>query len=309
MLDLIEKLQKYLQETLGVVISILPWEKQTKLPFFLTDTYAFFQTSLFNQRCLLMVLKEDEEFTPNTIQKQWEHITNKWPHPCIYIADRISSYSRKRLIQLHIPFIIPDNQIYIPDIGINLQEHFKQQRIMRKLFSPAAQVVILYSLLRETNEPLIPSKLAVSLGYSFMTMTRVFNELEAAGIGKITTKGKERWWIYEGTKRDLWEQTKGMLRSPIMRREPMKLFRPKDKMPETLSGISALAETTMINPPKIPVYAMGVEEYKTSKALGLQHSPKDEAELELEIWHYDPKLLSKQRTADPFSLLFEFKRN
>ncbi len=247
--SLIEKLKKYLEETLGIEISILPWKEQKKLPFFLVDAYTFFETSLLNNPCLLMISKNDIELTPNTIQKHWEQVAKKWNAPCIYISDTISSYNRKRLIQHHIPFIIPNNQIYVPDLGLDLREHFKQQRIHKKLFSPATQTVIISALLREKNERLIPSELAATLGYSPMTMTRVFNELEAAGIGKLINKGKERWWIFEDTKKDLWEQTNAMLRSPIRRRESMKLF-PGGKMRQLpLSGISALAETTMINPP------------------------------------------------------------
>jgi DNA-binding MarR family transcriptional regulator len=204
----------------------------------------------------------------------------------------------------HVPFIIPNKQIYIPDLGLDLREYFKQQRITKKFFSPAAQVVILFALLKGKRERLIPSELATELGYSLMTMTRAFNELEAAGIHKIITKGKERWWIVEEA-RDLWEQTKDMLRSPIRRIESMKLF-PKGKTPNLLSGLSALAETTMINPPGIPIFAMGVEQY-TQIGKGLQLSPADEAELVLEIWNYNPNLLSAHGRVDPFSLYLSLR--
>ena len=135
-----------------------------------------------------MISKNDIELTPNTIQKHWQQVTKKWNDPCIYISNTISSYNRKRLIQHHIPFIIPNNQIYIPDFGFDLREYFKQQRIHKKFFSPATQIVIISTLLREKSEKLIPSELAAALGYSPMTMTRVFNELEAAGIGKLIKK-------------------------------------------------------------------------------------------------------------------------
>lgn len=305
--DLIVRLQKYLEETLGVEITILSWKEQKKLPFFLVDAYVFFEMSLLNNSCLLMVSKEDNESTPNTIQKHWEQVTKRWIATCIYISKTISSYNRKRLIQHHIPFVIPNNQIYIPELGLDLREHFKKQRIRKEFFSPATQVVIIFALLREKNERLIPSELANKLDYSLMTMTRVFNELEVAGIGKIINKGKERWWIFEETKKDLWEQTKSMLRSPIRSREWMKLW-PKAKFPKTLSGLSALAETTMINHPLIPIYAMGIEEYKQTNVFkGFQLSPGDEADLELEIWNYNPKLFSEQGRVDPFSLYLSLR--
>jgi hypothetical protein len=307
-IDLIEKLRKYLEEAFGIEIFILPWKDQRKLPLFLVDAYSFFEISLLNNSCLLMISKNDVELTPNAIQKHWNQISKTRNDPCIYISDTISSYNRKRLIQHRIPFIIPNNQIYIPDFGFDLREHFKQQRIHKKTFSPAAQTVIISTFFREKNERCLPSALAATLGYSPMTMTRVFNELETAGIGELIKKGKEREWFFEGSKKDLWEQTNDMLRSPIRSREPMK-FWPGGKMVHIpLAGISALAETTMINSPPLPIYAIGVEEYRqTNIRKGFQLSPIDEANFELEIWNYNPMLFSKDGKVDPFSLYLSLR--
>lgn len=303
----IDKSKAYLGEVLGIEIVFLPWKEQTKLPFFLIDAYYFFQISLLNNVCLLMIAKNETELTPNTIQKHWEQVTKLGKTPCIYVSNAISSYNRKRLIQHHIPFIIPANQMYIPDLGVDLREHFKKQRVHKTFFSPATQTVILFALLRDKNERLIPSVLANTLGYSPMTMTRGFNELETAGVGRMISKGKEREWIFEGAKKELWEQTKEMLRSPVKRREWMKLW-PKIEAQTALAGISALAETTRINAPQIPVFAIGLKTYlQTNHPKGLQFAPADEAKFELEIWHYDPQLFSAYGRVDPFSLYLSLR--
>jgi DNA-binding transcriptional regulator YhcF (GntR family) len=308
MMDLVEDLKKYLDESLGIQISIFPWKDQKKLPFFLVDAYTIFESSLLGNPCLIMISKNDVELTPHTIQKHWKQVAKKWSDPCIYISHTISSYTRNRLIQHRIPFIIPNNQIYIPDFGLDLREHFKQQRIHKEIFSPATQTVIISTLLREKSKSLIPSELAITLGYSPMTMTRVFNELETAGIGKLIKKGKERQWLFEGTRKNLWEQTNEMLRSPIRSLEPMKLW-PGGKIEHIpLAGLSALAEMTMINSPSLPVYAIGVEEYRqTTIPKGFQLTHIDEADFELEIWNYNPILFSKNEKVDPFSLYLSLR--
>ena len=299
------ELQKYLENTLSVKVSIQPWKERNSMPLFLVDNYDFFETFILNSPCLLMLSKDEKELTPNIIQKHLDQVAKKWNAPCIYVSNAITSYNRSRLIQQRVPFIIPNNQIYIPDIGIDLREHFKQQRTHKEIFSPAAQTVIISALLSEKAERLIPSELVAILGYSHMTMTRAFNELESAGIGKFLSKGKERWWIFGDTKRDLWEQTKDMLRSPIRSREWMNFF--PGATPQMLTaGLSALAETTMINPPRTHVYAMGVEENRIGLN-GLCRSTKDEADLELEIWNYNPKLFSKDGRVDPFSLYLSLR--
>lgn len=301
-------LKNYLNETLNTTTTTHTWGGKKELQFFLTDAYDFFEISLFDKECLVMIAKNELEATPALVRKHWELVKNKWRGPCFYVQGTISSYNRLRLIKHHVPFVIPDKQIYLPNLGVDFQEYFEKQLVPKKHFSPATQAAVIYALNNKIGDEYTPSMLVKKLGYTHMTMTRVFNELEAAGIGKMINKEKERRWIFEETKRDLWEQTKGMLRSPIRSRELMKLC-PKAKMPETLSGISALAESTMINPPTIPVFAIGVEEYRqTNIPKWLRVSPTDEADLELEVWNYNPKLLSQDGRVDPFSLYLSLRK-
>ncbi len=304
-----EGLKKYIAEIFGIEASIQPWQEQNKLPFFLLETFSFLKMTILNQTYLLLFLKENIELTPNQIKKTCEQVRQKSDLPYIYVANVISSYARRRLIEQRIPFIIPKNQIFIPDLGIYLSEHFKQQQIHKSLFSPATQVVLIWTLLKEKIEKMTPSELAAALSYSIMTMTRAFNELETEGIGKFIHVGRERYWVFEESKKDLWEQTKDMLRSPIKAREYMKVW-PGMKMPHLpLSGISALSEKTMINSPRLPSYAIGSEEFKKNKPKGFYHSHSDEADFELEIWHYDPSLFSVEGKIDPFSLFLSLRES
>ncbi len=308
MKDNLVALKRYLDRTLNVKVETHPWKEKKQLPFFLTDAYDFFEFPLFDNKCLIMFAKNEFEATPAVIHKHWEQVKNKWKGPCFYVQATISSHNRLRLITHQVPFVIPDKQIYLPDLGIDLRERFEKQLILPKYFSPATQALLIYVLLHNVGNGYTPSELAKKLRYTRMTMTRAFNELEAAEIGEVVSKGKERWWFFRGNKRKLWEQTNSMLRSPIRSRESMKYYPGAKCLKMLKSGISALAETTMINPPTIPIYAMGVEEYKdTNMSKRLHFSPVDEADLELEIWNYNPKLLSQQGTVDPFSLYLSLR--
>ena len=301
-------LKKYLDETLNTKTTTLAWRGKKELQFFLTDTYDFFEIVLFDKVCLAMFVKNELEVTPALVRKHWEHVKNKWGGPCFYVQSAISSYNRLRLIKHHVPFVIPDKQIYLPDLGVDLHERFEKQLIPKNHFSPSTQAVLIYALNKKVGEGYTPSMLVKKLGYTHTTLTRVFNELEASEIGEVTSKGKERWWFFKGSKKDLWEQSKSKLRSPIKSRKSMKYFPGAKKSQILQSGISALADTTMINPPPIPVYAMGIVEYRqTNIPKRLQLSPSDEADLELEIWNYNPKLVSEHGKVDPFSLYLSLR--
>ena len=152
---LLQSLKNYLYETLKAGVETHKWKNQNGLPFFLTDAYDFYETMLFNQTCLLMIAREDTEVTPGTIRKHQEKIQKKWNESIIYVQATLSSYNRKRLIEHHIPFIIPGKQMYLPQCGVDLREHFRKIHIKKEYgFSPSTQAVVIYALLRKFEEGL-----------------------------------------------------------------------------------------------------------------------------------------------------------
>jgi len=305
MAPLLQSVKNYLHEILKIVIEIRPWKRRAELAIFLTDTYDYYETSLFNQSALLMVAHEDAELTPATIRKHQEQIQKKWKGSIIYVQSAISSYNRKRLIEHHIPFIIPGNQMYLPHYGIDLREHFRTIQIKNdKGFSPGTQTVIIYALLRKTNEKLTPSILSEKLGYTLMTMTRAFNELKAFEIGEVYREGRERFWTFSD-KHTLWMQVKSLLRNPIKKR----IWIQKHSL-KIYGGLSALSHFSSLSAPLIPVFAIGANRWAAFKeSKGKESLSSDDADAELEIWNYDPGLFAKDGFVDPISLYCSLMAN
>lgn len=295
---LIESLKQYLYETLKVTVEAYPWKGQSSLPFFLVNNYYFYEISLLGQPCLLMIYRERSDITPGIVRKHGEQVQKKWDGPIIYVQPALSSYNRKRLIEQHISFIIPGNQMYLPHIGIDLREYFRKLHSKKnKAFCPGTQTTVIYALLRETNEKLTSSALAERLGYTPMTMTRALRELQTADIGEFHREGRERYWIFSD-KQALWEQAKPFLRSPIRKRTWVKNHQFK-----TLAGLSALSHFSQLTPPPIPVFAIGFNQWEVMKQSNIEELPTSEdASLELEIWNYNPELFAKKGIVDPFSL-------
>ncbi len=302
----IEELETYLQEVLPVRVKIRPWKKERELPLFLGDSYHFYEMSLFDHSCLLMVIKENIEVTPAVIQKHWQLVQKKWKDLCIYSQSAISAHNRKRLIEHRVPFIVPRNQMYLPDLGLDLREHFRKPLSHSiKSFSPATQAVVIYALLHKSMERLTPSELAKELGYTLMTMSRAFDEFQAANLGEVIKKGKERWWYFKGNKLELWEQAKPFMKSPIKYRIWL-----GQKKTFALAGLSALSHSSMLNTPSVPVFAVSFDQWKSLKKSGIKQLPSsDGALIELEIWSYDPNLFMKDGIIDPFSLYLCLKEN
>lgn len=305
MRDLIESLKSYLNEALNVSIDVHHWKNSGNLPFFLTDSYEFFKFSIFEQPCLLMVSKESVEITPGLISKHYRQAQKSCDDCIVYAQSSLSSYNRKRLVEHNIPFIIPGNQMYLPHLGIDLREHFRKLHgKAKKPFSPAAQAVVLYALVRQTSENLTSSHLVEKLGYSLMTINRVFAELKATQIGEFFQEGRERWWTFSD-RRTLWEQATPSLRSPVKKRLWL-----KSHQLQIVAGLTALSHLSLLASPPLPVFAASMHQWEIWQKLGFEELPSaDGADIELEIWHYDPDLFANNNIVDPFSLYLSLKAN
>ncbi len=305
MKEFIESLKSYLNEVLNVSIAVHHWKNPGHIQIFLTDSYDFFKFTIFEQIYLLMVPKESTEITPGLISKHYKQAQKSCDNCIIYAQSSLSSYNRKRLVEYHIPFIIPGNQMYLPHLGIDLREHFRRLHCNKdKAFSPAAQAVAIYALVRQTNEKLTSSHLVEKLGYTFMTINRVFAEFRTAQIGEFFQEGREHCWTFTD-KRTLWELAAPFLRSPVKKRLWLKSHQLK-----ILAGLTALSHLSFLAPPPLPIFAASIHQWRIWQKLGFEVMPStDGADIQLEIWHYDPELFAKNNIADPFSLYLSLKAN
>lgn len=301
---IIRDFERHLKEALNITVVPKEWRDADKLPFFLRDLYTFFQVSLLDTPCLLMVSRDKEEQTPATIRKQMSQVQAKWDGEVIYLCPSVSAYNRKRLIEQKVPFVVPGNQMYLPMLGIDLREHFRQIRTAAPgKLSPSTQAVVLHALLRGPAKDYTPSRLANQLGYTVMTLTRAFDELVSLGLGEVVTEGRERVLRFNENKRDLWERSREFMRSPVKKRT---FIRPLgEKWGEGLpAGLTALAHFTMLAPPSNPVYAVDVNGWKSMNLLySIEELPTPEPQsYEIEIWNYSPLLFQEDDVVDRFSL-------
>ncbi len=308
--NLLRDFERHLKETLNITVETKKWEDDENLPFFLRDLYAFYQVFLLDTPCLLMVAWDEEEQTPATIRKQMLQVQAKWDGEVIYLRSSVSAYNRKRLIEQKVPFVVPGNQMYLPTLGIDLREHFKQIRsVAPGKFSPATQAVVLHVLLQEPMHNCTPSRMAKQLGYTVMTLTRAFDELVSLGLGEVVTEGRERVLRFNVDKRDLWARSREVMRSPVKKRT---FILPPGKMWEGLpAGLTALAHYTMLAPPSNPVYAISMDGWKSLKLLNaVVELPAPEPQLyEIEIWNYSPLLFKEDDVVDRFSLYLSLRDN
>jgi biotin operon repressor len=292
----------YLAKVLGMTANPTDWNGGQDLPFFMKELYAFHEISLLGKPCIVFVSRGNDEISSGTLVKHFKQLQAKWTGLCIYARSTISSYNRRRLIEHHIPFVVPNTQLYFPDLGIDLTEHFQKERASIKILSPPTQAVIIYTLFRKKAMSL-PSELAQELGYSRTEMTRASEELKTLGIGEILQKGKERRIYFQPNLTAFWKQVEPLMSNPVKKRV---WLRQNNKSREILerfgvvSGLSALAQYSMLNQPELPVYAMDIKAWKKEHIQEV--FSVEEADAQIELWRYNPKLFEENGLVDPFSL-------
>ncbi len=310
MKSLLRDFERHLKENLDITATTEKWDGVDSLPFFLRDSYTFYEVSLLNTPCLLMVARDNNEQTPAIIRKQMLQVQAKWVGEVIYLCSSVSAYNRKRLIEQKVPFVVPGNQMYLPMLGIDLREHFRQIRSAAPgKLSPSTQAVVLHALLHGPKD-YTPSRLANQLGYTVMTLTRAFDELVSLGLGEVVTEGRERVLRFSDGKKDLWQRSREFMRSPVKKRTIIRLL--EQKWSGLPAGLTALAHFTLLVPPSIPVYAVSLDDWKSMKLTNaIVELPAAEPQShEVEIWNYSPLLFKDEDdVVDRFSLYLSLQDN
>ncbi|RLC27120.1 MAG: hypothetical protein DRH21_00050 [Deltaproteobacteria bacterium] len=129
MKDLVNRLKRYLLDTLGITVTLSKPANVGSLPFFLQDIYDMFQVGLLNEEFIILASRNDSELTPATIHKHIDIVSKQLRMKAVFVHSIISSFNRKRLIEYRVPFVIPGNQMYLPDLGVDLREYLHYLKV------------------------------------------------------------------------------------------------------------------------------------------------------------------------------------
>jgi hypothetical protein len=308
-----DAVRKYLREALGIDAAIRQWADVRKLPYFLQDAYELYELRIRDLSILLAVDQRKKALRLATIRDQLDKLKSLTDRPIVYVTDALASYERKRLIEQKVPFIVPGNQLYLPDLGIDLREYFRQKtRSPEHALSPATQAMLIKALLtKSTQTTWNPAATAAESGYTLMTLSRAVRELTTAGIATPDQKGKERWLHLNRPPAETWNVAKPLLRSPVKRSvwtsQTAKLH-PEQRLP--LAGLSALARYSQLAEPALSVYAMDFAKWKVLTEGGLPTLPESQAgAFQLQVWNYTPIPMRGSKTVDLLSLTLSLQND
>lgn len=312
-MDLIKDTSDYLIEAVGLH-TVAQRLRPRHLPIFIIEQYDFYTLKCDNLTVLGVVLRAtsaevQKNFSPSALRKHQEYFPIQKNHDgFLLIACRLEGFTRKRLIEMKVPFIVPHVQLYWPALGLEFRKR-NQEKIIKKIsdtLEPVTQAVVI-GIMNGLFPPIFqPRDLEKKLGYSLMSMTRAVEQLEKMELGVSHKKGINRLFT-PIEKHAFWERVLSHLKDPvrgIMRFEECDI--PEDV--KILAGESALAQISDLVEPRTPTYAIGRDQWWRLQDKAIPRLTTEEpGTCAVQIWRYDPALFAKEGMVDVFSLYLSLK--
>ncbi|MCI1785271.1 MAG: hypothetical protein LKI59_03910 [Bacteroidales bacterium] len=301
--DYINETALYVSTMLNEQVKLTPLADNEigHLPIAVSSEYKFYHTRILHHQVLLCFCHDSSAITPAKLNKQKTLIANKMEIIPVFVLDKIASYNLQRLVNQRVNFIISQKQMFIPDLLIDLKIQRDPEERNCSVVPPLAQCVILYKLENgDIDDSLKTLDIVEKFGVSYATANRTLRWLSANDILSVEG-GKEKEYHFTNTGKSLWEKALPLLVNPIER----VVYSDDVAGNALLSGINALAEYTMIIGESNMYYAISKNDLGSS---GIQ-TDKKYGNNTLEIWRYNPHLLSRGKVADKLSLYLTLKDN
>lgn len=302
--DIILKTKRYLEDSLDVKAEICPIDLSAKLPYLYSEYYRTYNMKINDVTYILLEGRED--LPGKMVRTHLSELENRLGKKAIYLNSKINQSLRRSIVEHRFAFIIPGNQIYLPHLGIVFREHYRKSATHKDRLSPAAQVILIRALVNKEYELVTASEYAKRLKYTTMSVSRAFNELQEYDLVTREEHGKERpiKWLNRG--RELWEKALPLLINPLRRSIWIK---PNTHLPYCLAGITALSRYSMINEDDFNTYATISSIAKNNLdivEISQDSRPADNV-TKMQIWKYNPKLISSEDCVDRLSLYLSMR--
>jgi hypothetical protein len=243
-------LKEFIEKTLHQKIELERYDKLGKLPLVLRANFELYDMEINGQHCILARPKEDIGLVE--IRKQQKRLETLTGMYCVIYISKLNQYSKDKMLEEGIPFILENRQVYMPFLGMLLRPN--ETRVLKPCsgVSFLTQKLLLLSLY-DGWENVTVTMAAEHLRVSKMSVTRCLDEIEGLEIPVLQKKGRIRYISNKGDKKKQWESIRAFMRKPVIQ----EFYLAEDISDKLIkSGISALSEFSMLGDNSYPTCAI-----------------------------------------------------
>ena len=289
-------IESYIEKVTGKVpdLQIIPMDQVHGLSLHLRKSYQLYHLRFLEKNLVLVKSHTPEPLSPTQALKMLKVFKTKLGQEVVLVLDKLPAYLRNRYVARQVPFMVPDQQLFIPQLLIDLNDNKDHRQEDRDYFRPATQCMILYHLLIADLEGLSQNAIAKKLDYSNMTISRAVTECEDKGI---VVKNSGLKFKYES--KELWLQAKDYTQSPISK--VVYIDNLSHVKNAAQSGMNAMSYYTDLAADDNVTIAISQNHYKQliqKNVIFDDHHGK----LRIEVWDYNPTILTGNKYVDRLSL-------
>jgi DNA-binding MarR family transcriptional regulator len=215
---------------------------------------------------------------------------------------------RNALVKSGVPFVNLPGNVFLPFMGIVLQDVYRKQLVKADKMMPATQMVFLELLYMSDEESVLKSEVANKLNLTKTSITRATAQLEEMGLIQQMKSGTEIAIKRNYSRKEYYENAKAYLINPVQKE--ITIMRCEATFESFSAGETALSQESELNPPRIEERAIykGEEVVDQLEIVDARSEDPDDC-LKIQLWKYNPSYFARERRVDPVSLACTFKGN
>lgn len=301
--EYIKNAATYISSVLSENIVVKPVCKsiQDKLPISIVGNFELYDGQILGKNVLFAFINDGNIITPVQTKKQLDMIQRKTGMVTILVPRYLYSYNVSRLIVQKVNFVIPNKQMFIPSLLLDLTiVNIANDENKNDTITPLTQCLLLYHLETESLSGRTSYELADKLSVSYASINRALRWLVSKDLIKLEGV-KTKTLQIDLSDRELWNKALPLLVSPIEQ-----LYYTDALLDgQTISGVNALSSYTMLNEESRQCYAVSKKDFKALKII----ADKQFGQNEIQVWKYNPRMLSSTGVVDKLSLYLSLKDN
>lgn len=275
----------YLHDELGLLIQVKAWDDAPSLPVHLERAAHYWLCSCGGVDFIAAEVKPDA--TLPELKRIPAQLAKQCELPVVLVSESVDPRQRKALVQQGIPFVVPGKQAYLPFLAFAATAAAKQRTLKEKL-SPSAQSVLVALVENPTFSSF--EELRAGTRVSSSSISRGIDELAQRGLVSKTRQGRQVLLSFDESA--LLREAMPYLINPVAQVMYARKSETTKKLP--LAGESALAERSMLVPPRVEQRAVSKTEIlclNLEEVLLGELDDRDTAQIQ--VWSYDPLVTGK----------------
>ncbi|MCI7792477.1 MAG: winged helix DNA-binding protein [Lachnospiraceae bacterium] len=207
-------MKKQLEQYFGCEVKIAEYKNKLPLPIFMTMR-DITMVEIYGVNFAIIDVMKETELSVSAMKKQKAKYEEALQCPVAYEVALNSVSMRNALVKSGVPFVDLPGNVFLPFMGIVLQDVYRKQLVKVDKMMPATQMVFLELLYMDDEETVLKSEVANKLNFTKTSITRATAQLEEMGLIRQMKAGTEIAIIRNYSRKEYYENTKAYLINPI----------------------------------------------------------------------------------------------